>query len=193
MLENISNYHVVLASGSPRRKELMQRLGIPFKVRTLLGIDESFPATLPANEVAEYVSNRKADGYATAMKPDELIITADTVVCLGTRILGKPHDVKEAKEMLRSLSGQVHTVYTGVTLLTAERRTSFTATSRVTFAELTADEINYYVDNCLPLDKAGAYGIQDWIGVVAVEEIEGSYFNVVGLPMQRLYTALKNF
>jgi len=193
MLDNIRKYNIILASGSPRRKELMQRLGIPFKVRTLLGIDETYPSTLSTEDVAEFISKKKADGYATSMKPNELIITADTVVCLGDRILGKPHSVEEAGGMLRELSGNVHFVYTGVTLFTVEKRTSFTAASRVKFACLTDDEINYYVDNCLPLDKAGAYGIQDWIGVVAVEEIEGSYFNVVGLPMQRLYTALKNF
>lgn len=193
ILQNIKKYKIILASGSPRRKELMQRLGIAFKVRTLLGIDESFPDSLPSEEVAEYISRKKADGYATSMEDDELIITADTIVCVDNKILGKPHSVDEAKDMLNLLSGKHHYVYTGVTLHTKSKRVSFTATSKVKFAKLEAGEIDYYVENYLPLDKAGAYGIQDWIGAVAVEGIEGSYFNVVGLPMQRLYTALKNF
>ena len=193
MLENIEKYSVILASASPRRKELFQRLGIPFKVRTLLGIDESFPKDLPLDEVAEYIAGKKAAGYKLSMQSNELIVTADTIVRLDDEMLGKPHSTSEAKEMLRKLSGRSHFVYTGVVITSIEKQVSFTATSRVEFAELSDDEINYYVDNYLPLDKAGSYGIQDWIGMVAVANIEGSYFNVVGMPMQRLFTALKNF
>lgn len=193
MLDNLKKYNVVLASNSPRRKELLQRLGVPFKVRTLLGVDESYPDGLELPRVAEYISKNKASGYRASMLPNDLTITADTIVAIDGDVLGKPHSVEEAKAMLRRLSGRYHMVYTGVTVFTAEKQVSFTAESRVKFANLTDEEINYYVDNYLPLDKAGAYGIQDWIGLVAVEEIEGSYFNVVGLPIQRLYSALKKF
>lgn len=193
MLENIDKYSVILASASPRRKELFQRLGIPFKVRTLLGIDESYPQDLPLEQVAEYIAHKKAAGYKLSMQSGELIVTADTIVRIGDEMLGKPRTVEEAKDMLRKLSGRSHYVYTGVVITSIEKQVSFTAESRVEFAQLTDNEINYYVDNYLPLDKAGAYGIQDWIGMVAVANIEGSYFNVVGMPMQRLFTALKTF
>ncbi|MBR1593679.1 MAG: septum formation protein Maf [Alloprevotella sp.] len=193
MLENLDKYKLVLASASPRRKELLSRLGLTFKVRTLMGIDESYPPELPTAEIAEHISRKKAEGYRPSMEADDLIICADTIVSIGRRVLGKPHSVEEAKEMLALLSGRQHDVYTGVTLMSREKSVSFTAATRVTFAELTEEEIAYYVDNFLPMDKAGAYGIQDWIGSVAVESIEGSYFNVVGLPLQRLYNALKKF
>jgi len=193
MLENLQKYSVVLASTSPRRKELLGRLGVPFTVRTLLGIDERVPRETPVSRVAETVARRKADGYRTSLKSGELIVCADTVVALGDKVMGKPKSVDEAKEMLRTLSGRWHDVWTGVSVVSEERQVDFTAHSRVKFAELEKDEIDFYVDNYVPLDKAGAYGIQDWIGIVAVEEIEGSYFNVVGLPMQRLYQALKTF
>lgn len=193
MLENLKNYQIVLASSSPRRKELLQRLGLPFKVRTLLGLDESYPEDLPAEKIAELISRKKAEGYRKTLLDNELIITADTIVCMGNKVFGKPHDVAEAKKMLRELSGHSHKVYSGVTVFTKEKTVSFTVESKVTFAALDAEEIDHYVDYYLPLDKAGAYGIQDWIGVVAIESIEGSYFNVVGLPMQRLYNILKKF
>lgn len=193
MLDNLKKYNLVLASASPRRKEILQRLGIDFKVRTLLGIDESYPDNLPAEKIAEYISKKKAEGYRTSLAADELIICADTIVCFEDKVLGKPKTTDEAKAMLRMLSGNQHYVYTGVTVFSATKEVSFTAESRVSFAKLTKEEIDYYVDNFVPLDKAGAYGIQDWIGIAAVEGIEGSYFNVVGLPMQRLYTALKKF
>ncbi len=193
MLENLEKYQIVLASSSPRRKELLQRLGLPFKVRTLLGIDETYPSDLPAEKIAEYISKKKAEGYKKTLLDNELIITADTIVCMGDQVYGKPHDVEEAKTMLHELSGHRHKVFSGVTVFTKDKMVSFTVESRVTFAVLDQEEIDYYVENYLPLDKAGAYGIQDWIGVVAIESIEGSYFNVVGLPMQRLYNILKKF
>ena len=193
MLENLEKYQIVLASSSPRRKELLQRLGLPFKVRTLLGIDETYPSDLPAEKIAEYVSQKKAEGYKKTLLDNELIITADTIVCMGDQVYGKPHDVEEAKTMLHELSGHRHKVFSGVTVFIKDKMVSFTVESRVTFAVLDQEEIDYYVENYLPLDKAGAYGIQDWIGVVAIESIEGSYFNVVGLPMQRLYNILKKF
>lgn len=193
MLDNLKKYKVVLASNSPRRKELLQRLGINFKVRTLFGIDESYPDSLRGEDIVRYISRNKANAYRTSMVPDELLITADTIVYLEGKTMGKPKGVDEAKGMLRQLSGRVHQVITGVTILTADKTENFAVTSQVKFAELSEEEINFYVDNYLPFDKAGGYGIQEWIGLVSVEEIKGSYFNVVGLPIQRLYQKLKNF
>ena len=193
MLDNLKKYNVVLASNSPRRKELLQRLGIPFKVRTLFGIDESYPDTLRGEDIVRYISRNKANAYRSSMGPDELLITADTIVYLQGEVMGKPHDADDARRMLRALAGQVHQVITGVTIITANDMENFAVTSQVKFSDLSDDEIDYYVDRYLPLDKAGAYGIQEWIGLVAVEELRGSYFNVVGLPIQRLYQALKRF
>ena len=193
MLDNLKKYNVVLASNSPRRKELLQRLGIPFKVRTLFGIDESYPDTLRGEDIVRYISRNNANAYRSSMGPDELLITADTIVYLQGEVMGKPHDADDARRMLRALAGQVHQVITGVTIITANDMENFAVTSQVKFSDLSDDEINYYVDRYLPLDKAGAYGIQEWIGLVAVEELRGSYFNVVGLPIQRLYQALKRF
>ena len=193
MLDNLNKYNVVLASNSPRRKELLQRLGIPFKVRTLFGIDESYPDTLRGEDIVRYISRNKANAYRSSMGPDELLITAETIVYLQGEVMGKPHDADDARRMLRALAGQVHQVITGVTIITANDMENFAVTSQVKFSDLSDDEINYYVDRYLPLDKAGAYGIQEWIGLVAVEELRGSYFNVVGLPIQRLYQALKRF
>ena len=193
MLDNLKKYNVVLASNSPRRKELLQRLGIPFKVRTLFGIDESYPDTLRGEDIVRYISRNKANAYRSSMGPDELLITADTIVYLQGEVMGKPHDADDARRMLRALAGQVHQVITGVTIITANDMENFAVTSQVKFSDLSDDEINYYVDRYLPLDKAGAYGIQEWIGLVAVEELRGSYLNVVGLPIQRLYQALKRF
>lgn len=193
MLENLKNHKIVLASNSPRRKELLQRLGINFKVRTLFGIDESYPESLRGEDIVRYISRNKANAYKSSMAPDELLITADTIVYLDGKVLGKPKEAEEAKKMLRELSGKTHQVITGVTVLTAEKTENFAITSQVTFCELSEEEIDYYVSNYLPFDKAGAYGIQEWIGQVAVKEIKGSYFNVVGLPVQRLYQILKKF
>ena len=193
MLDNLKNYDIILASNSPRRKELLQRLGLPFKVRTLFGVDESFPENLRGEEIALYIARKKAEAYKSSMSSNELLITADTIVCLDGVVMGKPYGAENAKTILRQLSGRVHQVITGVTALTQVKRASFAVTSHVKFANVTEDEIDYYVDNYLPFDKAGAYGIQEWFGLVAVEELRGSYFNVMGLPVQRLYTVLKQF
>ena len=193
MLDNLKNYDIILASNSPRRKELLQRLGLPFKVRTLFGVDESFPENLRGEEIALYIARKKAEAYKSSMSSNELLITADTIVCLDGVVMGKPYGAENAKTILRQLSGRVHQVITGVTVLTQVTRESFAVTSHVKFANVTEDEIDYYVDNYLPFDKAGAYGIQEWFGLVAVEELRGSYFNVMGLPVQRLYTVLKQF
>lgn len=193
MLENLNKYEIVLASNSPRRKELLQRMGVNFKVRTLFGIDESYPNSLRGEDIVRYISRNKAKAYQSSMAPNELLITADTIVYVDGEVMGKPKNAEQAKEMLHKLSGKTHQVITGVTIVTSKRTENFGVTSQVKFANITDEEINFYVDNYLPFDKAGAYGIQEWIGIVAVEEIKGSYFNVVGLPVQRLYQKLKTF
>lgn len=193
MLENLNKYEIVLASNSPRRKELLQRMGVNFKVRTLFGIDESYPDSLRGEDIVCYISRNKAKAYQSSMAPNELLITADTIVYVDGEVMGKPKNAEQAKEMLHKLSGKTHQVITGVTIVTAKRTENFGVTSQVKFTNITDEEINFYVDNYLPFDKAGAYGIQEWIGIVAVEEIKGSYFNVVGLPVHRLYQKLKTF
>lgn len=190
-LENLKKYRIVLASGSPRRKELLGELGIDFVVDVKKGIDESYPADMPAEQISEYISREKAAAYSVAT--DELLITADTTVVLDGEALGKPRDKAEAKTMLRKLSGKTHLVVTGVAITTAERQKTFSAVTEVEFANLDDDEIDYYVENFSPLDKAGAYGIQEWIGCAGVKRISGSFYNVMGLPVQRLYAELKAF
>ncbi len=193
MFDNLKKYKIVLVSASPRRKELLQNLGLNFKVRTLFGIDERYPETLRGEDIPRYISRKKAEAYRSSMADDELLIAADTVVSLDGETLGKPRDAQEAKTMLHNLSGRIHQVITGVTVMTKKEMENFAVTSHVKFAALSDEEIDYYVDNYLPFDKAGAYGIQEWIGMVAVEELRGSYFNVMGLPVQRLYNVLKRF
>ncbi|MBQ0046318.1 MAG: septum formation protein Maf [Prevotellaceae bacterium] len=193
MLENISKYKLVLASNSPRRKELLGGLGLSFEVRTLESIDESYPADLKGEDIPIYISGKKAEAYRDVMAEDEMIITADTIVYDNSQVLGKPKDREDAISMLRQLSGHAHDVITGVSIVTKEKTIQFASTSKVYFASLTDEEIEYYVDSYKPFDKAGSYGIQEWIGFVGVTRIEGSYFNVMGLPIQRLYTELKHF
>lgn len=192
-LRLVEGYRVILASNSPRRKELLGGLGIDFEVRTLQGIDESYPDTLQGEEIPMYISGKKAEVHQRTMADNEMIITADTIVYDNGQVLGKPKDKEEAIQMLRQLSGHAHEVITGVSIVTKGKTAQFASTSKVFFAPLTDEEITYYVDNYRPFDKAGAYGIQEWIGYVAVTRIEGSYFNVMGLPIQRLYTELKQY
>lgn len=191
MLENLKKYKVVLASNSPRRKELLSGLGIDYEVKTLPDIDESFPEGLDGVEIPAYIARAKADAYRPIMQADELIVTADTIVWLDGEVMGKPADEADARRMLRALSGKTHQVITGVCLTTVESQKTFATVTDVTFAALTDGEIAHYVEQYRPMDKAGSYGIQEWIGFVGVERIEGSYFNVVGMPIQRLYTELK--
>ena len=191
MLDNLKENHNILASNSPRRRELLAGLGLDFEVRTLPGIDESYPDSLEGSHIPLYIARKKAEAYRTYLHKDELMITADTIVWLDRRVLGKPRDEAEAVQMLRDMSGRTHEVYTGVCLTTSARQRSFTVGTRVRFAQLSDEEIQYYVSHFHPLDKAGAYGVQEWIGYVGVEYIEGSYYNVMGLPMQRLYQELK--
>lgn len=193
MLEHLKKYHVILASNSPRRRELLEGLGIDFEVHTLQGIDESWPATLQGEDIPKHISRKKAEAYLQTLAGDELLITADTIVYLDRQVLGKPRDAADATAMLRMLAGRTHEVITGVTIATLAKQTTFAVTSLVTFADLTDEEIDHYVEYYKPFDKAGAYGIQEWIGYIGVIRLEGSYFNVMGLPVQRLYTELRRF
>lgn len=187
----VSKYKIVLASGSPRRKELLSGLGVEYEIRLLPDIDESYDENLRGEDIPIAISRKKSDAYRSTMASDELVITADTIVYLDGKVLGKPHDEEEARQMLRTLSGRTHEVITGVTLLTTEFQRSFACTTRVTFAQLTEEEIGFYVSHYRPMDKAGSYGVQEWIGYIGVTSIEGSFYNVMGLPIQRLYTELK--
>lgn len=176
---------IILASASPRRKELLAGLDLDFEVKVIKGVSESYPESLRAEEVPQYISREKAAAYQVA--DDELLLTADTVVVVDNTILGKPHDADDARRMLRLISGRTHQVVTGVTLTTAKAQKTFGVTTDVTFRQLTDDEINYYISQYRPFDKAGAYGIQEWIGYIGVTSIHGSYYNVMGLPVQHIY------
>lgn len=192
MLKNLEKYHIILASGSPRRRELLAGLDLPFEVRLLPDIDETYPPDLPVVQIAEYIARRKADAYRKLLNPDDLIITADTIVVAADEVMGKPHDADDARRMLHKLSGRTHQVITGVCLTTAHVQRPFSVVTDVTFKPLTDEEIGYYIDTYRPFDKAGAYGIQEWIGYVGVTALHGSYFNVMGLPVQRIYSELAN-
>lgn len=207
-------YKIILASNSPRRKELLAGLDLPFEVKVIKGIDESYPASLDAYQVAEYISRKKAEAYrplldgTNASSEDSadaqlLILTADTVVIAPTEneqndqegkgvILGKPRDAEDAHRMLRMLSGKTHHVVTGVCLTTSQAQRQFSVVTEVTFKPLSDEEIDYYIEHYKPFDKAGAYGIQEWIGYIGCKGLKGSYFNVMGLPVQRIYEELKS-
>lgn len=187
----ITDYRVVLASNSPRRKELLSGIDIEYEIKTLPDIDESFPDDLPKEQIAEFLAQKKAAAYAEILSDNTLLITADTVVILNDEVLGKPIDKADAKQMLKKLSGNTHRVITGVCLTSKEKQVRFSDTTLVTFGQLSDEEIDYYVEKYNPRDKAGAYGVQEWIGYVSVAKIEGSYFNVMGLPIYKVYQALK--
>jgi len=190
----MTDYKIVLASQSPRRKELIAHLNIPFEVLVKEDVEEVFPEKMPSAEVPAYLARQKAIPYKKECQNDNvLVITADTIVYCNHQILGKPKDRNEAVSMLNMLSGKAHEVITGVALTAKDKQTDFTVSTKVYFKSLTAEEIDFYIDNYKPYDKAGAYGIQEWIGMVGIERIEGSYFNVVGLPVQKLYSELKRF
>ncbi len=182
---------IILSSNSPRRKELLVGLGVDFEVRVLKGVDERYPDDIPLNEVPLYIAIEKASAYTVAK--DELVVTADTVVIVDNEILGKPKDRAEAYGMLRKISGKTHQVVTGVCLTTIDDQRSFTVTTDVEFKELSDNEIYYYIDKYRPFDKAGAYGIQEWIGYVGVLSLKGSYYNVMGLPVQRIYEEFTSY
>ena len=191
MISQLSTFNIILGSQSPRRKELLAGLDIEFTTKVIPGLEETYPDTLQGEEIPIYLAKQKADAYT--LEDYDLLITADTIVWLNGHVYGKPADEAEAREMLRSLSGKTHDVITGVCVRTNKKNVSFASTTKVRFAELTDAEIEHYVNKYRPMDKAGAYGIQEWIGYIGVEHIEGSYFNVMGLPIQRLYTVLKEF
>ena len=188
-----SKYDILLASASPRRRELLTMLGLNFTIATGKDVDESYDESMPADEVAQYLSLKKADAYRCDLADNQLLITADTVVINDGKILGKPADRQEAIAMIKSLSGHQHKVVTGVTISTTARQSSFSVETLVEFARLTDHEIEHYVDTYKPMDKAGAYCIQEWIGCIGVKNINGSFYNVMGLPLHRLYTELKEF
>ena len=184
---------IILASNSPRRRELLAGLDLDFEVKVIKGSDESYPETLAPDKVAQYIAAKKADAYVPAIHEDDLVITADTVAIVDHDILGKPHDESEAKAMLRRISGRSHQVVTGVCLVTKDKRREFSVSTDVTFRSLSESEIDYYVSHYRPFDKAGAYGIQEWIGYVGVTGLNGSDFNVMGLHVQRIYSELQHF
>jgi len=189
LIEEIRKYKVILASRSIRRQQLLKELGIEFEI-ILKEFDESFPDGLTGREIAGFVAGNKAKAFSRDIKDNEIIITADTIVWCGGKVLGKPVNAEDAMLMLREISGMTHEVITGVCLLTSEKSVIFTESTKVTFEEMSGNEIHYYVEKYAPFDKAGAYGIQEWVGLAACSHIEGSYFNVVGLPVHRLYKEL---
>ncbi len=187
------SYEILLASGSPRRALLLKELGVPFKVVKTGHIDEQFPSHLKGGEIAKFLAEHKSDAYSAPLSEKQILLTADTIVWHQDRELGKPANRTEAISMIRNLSGNTHQVFTGVSLRSKMTKKSFYAVTDVTFSRLESDEIESYVERFRPYDKAGAYGIQEWIGYIAVERIVGSYFNVMGLPVQKLYKELKCF
>ncbi len=191
--DKLRPFRLLLASQSPRRRELMSGCGIPYRLAAKYDCEERYPASLPAEEVPLYLSRLKSEAYPERLAPDEILLTADTVVLLGGEVLGKPAGREDAVDMLRRLAGERHTVITGVTLRSTARTRTFAARSDVWFRKLSDEEIGYYVDTFRPFDKAGAYGIQEWIGYAAIERIDGSFYNVMGLPIQKVYTELETF
>lgn len=192
LTDSLKKYRIILASQSPRRQQLLRDMGLRFDV-VIRDFVEDYPESLSGEEIAFYLAQVKAKTFRNEISDNEIVITADTIVWCNKRVLGKPADKNEAVRMIQDLSANTHEVITGVSILSAFKEKTFTESTKVTFEKLTEEEITYYVDKCKPFDKAGAYGIQEWIGIVACSRIEGSYFNVVGLPVQRLYKELKEF
>jgi len=193
MLENLLKYKIILASNSPRRQELLAGLDICFEVKTIPDIDESYPENLKKEEIPIFIAKQKAEAYRKFLECNTLLITADTIVWLDGKIYGKPENEQEAKEMVKILSGQTHEVITGVCLTTLNKQIAFYVLSKVKFAGLQEEEVDYYVKKYKPFDKAGAYGVQEWIGYIGVEKIEGCFYNVMGLPVMALYKYLKEW
>ena len=193
LLEKLKKYNVYLASQSPRRQKLLEQMNIDFLIASRVEVDEQYNFSLKREEIAMYLSEKKSDAYEFLLKDNRLLITADTIVWIENRVLGKPADKVDAGNMLKMLSGKRHSVITGITLRTVNKKHTFFASTDVWFRKLTHEEIEFYIENYKPFDKAGAYGIQEWIGLSAIEKIEGSYFNVVGLPTEKLYVELGKF
>lgn len=191
--DTLKNHRLILASQSPRRRQLLSDCGLEYELAERYEVEELFPATMEADEVPVYLSRLKSEGYPAELAKNDILLTADTVVIVDRQILGKPADEAEAYAMLRTLSGRAHRVTTGVTLRSKSRVESFAVQSDVYFRALTDEEIDYYVERYRPMDKAGSYGIQEWIGYVGIERIDGSFYNVMGLPVQRVYAALAEF
>ena len=189
---NLKDKHIILASKSPRRHRLLKELGIEFEIRTK-DVDESFSDDIPPKEVAPYLAALKAQAFKSDLAPSDLLITADTTVVLNGEVINKPADRKDAIRMLNALSGSQHTVVTGVSLCTIDKSRTFAVTTDVYFRPLLQAEIEHYVDTFEPYDKAGSYGIQEWIGYIGIERLDGCFFNVMGLPLQRLYAELLEF
>jgi septum formation protein len=192
LIDSLGKYRVILASRSLRRQQLLRELGIDFEI-VLMDFDESFPEGIDGSEIARHVAGKKADAFRDVIKQNEIVITADTIVWCRGKVLGKPEGADEAASMLREISGTTHEVITGVSVLFFDRKVVFAESTKVTFEEISDREIQYYVEKYAPFDKAGAYGIQEWIGMTACSHIDGSYFNVVGLPVQQLYKELKKY
>lgn len=190
--KRISKYRIILASRSPRRQQLLHEMGIKFDI-VIKDFDESFPEGLTGEEIAAYIASAKAAVFSNDVHENEIVITADTIVWCNEQVLGKPVDENDAIRMLNEISGNTHEVITGVSILSDVKQVTFTDSTHVTFEKMEQWEIKYYVEHFSPYDKAGAYGIQEWIGITACSHISGSYFNVVGLPVQKLYSELKNF
>lgn len=191
--KKLSRYKILLASQSPRRQYLLKELGLEFEIINKHIVDETYPENLRCEEIPLYLAEKKANSFGEKLDDKNILITADTIVWFNNNVLQKPKDEKEAFYTLKKLSGNVHQVYTGVCLTSNSKQKSFYSKTDVYFKELNDREIGYYIDKYEPFDKAGAYGIQEWIGYIAVEKIEGSFFNVMGLPVQKLYEELKSF
>jgi septum formation protein len=190
--DNLSKYRIILASRSPRRQQLLRQLGIKFDV-IIKDYPEEYSTIISGEETAACLAREKARLFKNEISDNEIVITADTIVWCNNRVLGKPAGAEQAVQMIRELSDNTHEVITGVTLLSSSKEKTFSVSTRVTFEKLSEEEICYYINEYKPYDKAGAYGIQEWIGLAACSRIEGSYFNVVGLPVHRLYKELKEF
>jgi septum formation protein len=190
IIDKLNSHRIILASRSPRRQQLLREMGLSFDV-VIREFDESYPGHLSGSEIAEYISSRKAQSFKNEISSGEIVITADTVVWCDKQVLGKPVDLEDAVRMLNEISGNTHEVITGVSLIAKGKEVTFSESTKVTFEEMNPEEIRYYAEKYRPFDKAGAYGIQEWIGIIACSHIDGSYFNVVGLPVQRLYAELK--
>ncbi len=193
LLEKLKNYEIYLCSQSPRRRELLKQLDINFIVASYLPVEEKYPKNIAYEDIPVFIARKKAEVYSQILKKNRLLITADTIVVCENKILGKPGNKQNAIQMLKFLSNKKHSVISGVCLQTIKKMHCFTSTTNVWFKELKESEINYYVEKYQPFDKAGAYGIQEWIGMTGIEKIEGSYFNVVGLPVEKLYSELERF
>jgi septum formation protein len=192
LIDKLNNYHIILASGSPRRQHLLRELGLRFDVATKK-YEETFPDNLKREEIAEYLAYEKINKFKSEVAENEIIITADTIVWCNNKVLNKPANRSEAFDSLKVISDNIHDVITGVCILSTFGERTFSETTKVKFDLLSDEEINYYIDNFNPFDKAGGYGIQEWIGMIGISHIDGSYFNVMGLPVGKLYKELKTF